>query len=66
MSDFPKKTSRDEVRPFVLFLITGGFVTGPVLISFGQYGTGITLSLGCGTAGILLALLARVIDRIDS
>ena len=60
------KTHREEVRPFVLFMLTGGLLMGTVMISLQRYLLGSVIGLAGCVGGILLAATASILDRIES
>lgn len=47
------KSHLDEVRPFVLFMLTGGLVVGTVMVSLQRYLLGLIIGFaGCGRRGL--------------
>jgi ABC-type nitrate/sulfonate/bicarbonate transport system permease component len=60
------KTHAEEVRPFVLFMLTGGLVMGTVMISLQRYFLGAIVAVAGSAGSAVLALMARFLDRIQS
>ena len=54
----------DELRPFVIFLLTGGMVTGFVLVGVERYMLGIVVGLAGCISAILVALTSKMLDRL--
>jgi|KBSSwiStaDraftv2_1062776.scaffolds.fasta_scaffold211963_3 membrane associated rhomboid family serine protease len=54
----------DEMRPFVIFLLTGGMVTGFVLIGVERYTLGIVVGMAGCISAILSALTSKMLDRM--
>lgn len=65
MSKRAKKTNMQEVRPFCLFMLTGGLITGGLTLGDGH----LWLSLIIGGGGCVGALVAggtaKVLDWIE-
>jgi hypothetical protein len=59
-----KDTHADEVRPFVLFMLTGGLIVGTVTISLQRYTLGSIIALSGCAGAVLLALMAHLLDRL--
>jgi len=60
------KTHHEEVRPFVLFMLTGGLVVGTVMISLQRYFLGFVIGVAGCVGAALLALMAEFLDRLHS
>jgi hypothetical protein len=60
------KTHCEEVRPFVLFMLTGGLLTGTIMISLQHYFVGTIIAIAGCVGALLLAWTARMLDRIIS
>jgi membrane associated rhomboid family serine protease len=60
------KTHREEVRPFVVFMLTGGFLMGTFMVGMQRYLLGFAIAIAGCVGGILLALTANILDRIES
>jgi len=60
------KTHREEVRPFVLFMLTGGLLMGTFMVGMQRYLLGFVMGVAGCVGGILLAVTANILDRIGS
>ena len=59
-----RPSHRDEVRPFALFLLTGGLVTGVTLIGTQHYWLGIWIGIAGCVGALLAALISKMLDRL--
>ncbi len=59
-----RPSHNDELRPFVIFLLTGGVVTGFVLIGVERYSLGIVVGIAGVISAILVALTSKMLDRM--
>ena len=57
-------THVDEVRPFVLFMLTGGLIVGTVTVSLQRYTLGSIIALSGCAGAVLLALMAHLLDKL--
>jgi hypothetical protein len=60
-----KRSNMEEIRPFCLFMLTGGIVTGTGLMSQERYWLGSVIAGGGMVGAFLLGFGAKILDWIE-
>ena len=56
----------DQVRPFCMFLLTGGVISGTGMLGYDRYWLGVILAAGGCIGALAVAITAKVLHWIEA